>query len=107
MLKIPFLASYHLTSSFPFALDDLQITKANVAFLPLLLLFLKATIPLTSCLLSLIALNVFLALLTKRGFSLILVVLAVSAALLTFITLYSSSFLTLLLSLLILLSVAN
>jgi len=107
VLKIPFLASYHLTSSFPFALDDLQITKANVAFLPLLLLFLKATIPLTSCLLSLIALNVFLALLTKRGASLVFAVLAVSVALLTSITLYSFSSSTSLSSLLISLLVAN
>jgi hypothetical protein len=107
VLKIPFLASYYLISFFPFALDDLQIIKANVAFLLLLPLFFKAIVPLTFCLLSPIAPNVFLILLTKRGSSLVLAVLVVSAILLTFITLYSSSSSTSLLSLLILSLVAN
>jgi hypothetical protein len=98
VLKIPFLASYYLISFFPFALDDLQIIKANVAFLLLLPLFFKAIVPLTFCLLSPIAPNVFLILLA---------VLVVSAILLTFITLYSSSSSTSLLSLLILSLVAN
>jgi len=61
-----FLVLYYFAGSFPFALNNLQVFKANIALLLLLPLFLDITKPLTSFILSLAIARVVL-LLTNKG----------------------------------------